>query len=138
MECGSASRASHSKRPPPTSRAARPARSAIGAVRTRAGLTAAVLVCTLLALVGCAAPEKPVEDPLARAQALIDAGNTAYRSGDFRLAARRYGAAVVVRKDDPAAYYGLGMALAKLGRDEEARVAYARARDLAQKAAPVP
>ena len=69
-----------------------------------------------------------------RAQALIDAGNVAYRAGDFKLAARRYGAAVVVRKDDPAAYYGLGMALAKLGRDEDARAAYARARDLAQSA----
>ena len=49
------------------------------------------------------------------------------------MAARRYAAAAVVRKDDPAAYFGMGMALSKLGRDEEARTAYARARELALK-----
>ena len=47
---------------------------------------------------------------------------------------KRYAAAAVERKDDPAAYYGMGMALGKLGRDEEARAAYQRARDLAQAA----
>ena len=67
-----------------------------------------------------------------RSQKLIDAGNEAYRIGDYRLAARRYAAAAVIRKDDPAAYFGMGMALSKLGRDEEARVAYQRARDLAR------
>ena len=41
---------------------------------------------------------------------------------------------MVVKPDDPAAHFGLGMALAKLGRDEEARQAYARARELAQQA----
>jgi len=71
-------------------------------------------------------------DKEARAQALIESGNEAYREGDYRLSVRRYAAAAVVRKDDPAAYYGLGMALAKLGRDEEARQAYARARELAR------
>jgi Flp pilus assembly protein TadD len=69
--------------------------------------------------------------PRERAQALITSGNEAYRQGDYRLAVRRYAAAAVARKDDPAAYYGMGMALAKLGRDEEARSAYARARELA-------
>ena len=68
----------------------------------------------------------------ARSQQLIDSGNAAYRQGDYRLAVRRYAAAAVERKDDPAAYYGMGMALAKLGRDEEARAAYQRARDLTQ------
>ena len=68
--------------------------------------------------------------PESRSQALIDAGNQAYRAGDFGLAARRYAAAVAVRQDDPAAYYGMGMALSKLGRDEDARKAYARARAL--------
>ena len=84
---------------------------------------------------GCSAAPKataPPPDPQAHAQQLIDAGNAAYRAGDYRLAARRYGAAAVVRSDDPAAYYGLGMALAKLGRDEDARAAYARARTLSQ------
>ena len=74
----------------------------------------------------------PAEDLQARSQALIDAGNQAYRIGDYGLAARRYAAAAVIKKDDPAAYYGLGMALNKLGRDEDARASYARARELTQ------
>jgi len=81
---------------------------------------------------GVAGIAKSGAAPLSHADQLLDAGNTAYRSGDYRVAARRYGAAAVVRPDDPAAYYGLGMALAKLGRDEDARAAYARARQLAQ------
>ena len=60
----------------------------------------------------------------------------AYRTGEFEVAARRYASAAVAKPDDPAAYYGLGMALAKLGRDDEARTAYARARSLAGTAAP--
>ena len=77
----------------------------------------------------------------ARAQKLIESGNEAYRMGDYRLAARRYAAAAVVKQNDPAAYFGMGMALSKLGRDDEARAAYQRSRDLAQKnsaAAPAP
>lgn len=90
----------------------------------------------LVALAGCGAKGDAVSAPAAkaeRAQALIDAGNEAYTRGDYRLAARRYAAAAVVRKDDPAAYYGMGMALQKLGRDEEARAAYARSRELMKK-----
>lgn len=41
----------------------------------------------------------------------------------------------VAKPDDPTAYYGLGLALAKLGRDDEARDAYARARSLSGAAA---
>jgi Flp pilus assembly protein TadD len=37
-----------------------------------------------------------------------------------------------VRKDDPVAYFGLGMALKRLGRDEDARAAYAKSRELTQ------
>ena len=86
---------------------------------------------------GCAsdAPKTP-EQRQARAQTLIDSGNQAYRTGDYRLAVRRYAAAAVMRRDDPAAYYGMGMALSKLGRDEDARRAYARARELAQQQRP--
>ena len=76
-------------------------------------------------------PPRTAAERAARAQALIEAGNVAYRAGDYRLAARRYAAAAVVREDDPAAYFGMGMALSKLGRDEEARNAYQRARRLA-------
>ena len=93
-------------------------------------------LATLAPLCACARTERParaVEDQGARSQALIEAGNEAYRVGDYRMAARRYAAAAVVKKDDPAAYFGMGMALSKLGRDEEARTAYARARELAQK-----
>jgi len=96
-------------------------------------LAFAVLVAFLLGCGGCAQPAlKNEADRAARAQQLIDAGNDAYHQGDYRLAVRRYAAAAVVRKDDPAAYYGMGMALSKLGRDEEARAAYQRARDLTQ------
>ena len=90
-----------------------------------------VLVC--VAAWSCT-PQAPRTEAgrAARSQQLIDSGNAAYRQGDYRLAVRRYAAAAVERKDDPAAYYGMGMALAKLGRDEEARAAYQRARDLTQ------
>lgn len=97
------------------------------------GLGVGLLVCALA--FGCAsrAPQTPAERAV-RAQQLIDSGNAAFRQGDYRLAVRRYSAAAVERKDDPAAYYGMGMALNKLGRDEEARAAYQRARDLTQAA----
>jgi Tfp pilus assembly protein PilF len=101
-----------------------------------------LLLLAVVPVAGCARRE-PVPDPAspgaraavqARAQALIEAGNTSYRAGDHTTAAKRYAAAVVVKPDDPAAHFGLGMALTKLGRDEEARLAYARARELAQQA----
>jgi Flp pilus assembly protein TadD len=101
-------------------------------VNTARGVIAAAL-CLTLAL-GCAprkAPPPATESAGAtRADALISAGNSAFQQGDYRLAARRYAAAAVHRPDDPAAFYGLGMALSKLGRDEDARAAYARAREL--------
>lgn len=96
------------------------------------------LAGVLFALPGCGAwpgRTQKQDDPQARAQALIEAGNQAYRTGDFELAARRFGAAAVIKTDDPAAYYGLGMALTRLGRDEDARVAYGRARRLTQEQA---
>jgi Flp pilus assembly protein TadD len=98
-------------------------------------LAAALLLGMLAVFPGCggrADRNAGARDPAVRAQALIDAGNAAFRSGDHALAARRYAAAAVVRPDDPAAYYGMGMALSKLGRDEDARAAYARARQLMQ------
>jgi Flp pilus assembly protein TadD len=94
------------------------------------------LLLAVLSAAGCARRE-PVPDAAAlqtRSQALIEAGNTFYRAGDHTTAAKRYGAAAIVKPDDPAAYFGLGMALKKLGRDEDARQAYARARELAQQA----
>jgi Flp pilus assembly protein TadD len=114
--------------------AARPARAMLAA--RVCALAGALLVVLLAALAcGCAAKAKPpAADTAARAQQLIDAGNAAYRQGDYRLAVKRYAAAAVERKDDPAAYYGMGMALGKLGRDEEARAAYQHARDLSQAA----
>jgi Flp pilus assembly protein TadD len=99
----------------------------------RGGWALVVLALALTVLGGCA--QSPPDTPAtraARSQALIEAGNEAFTRGDYRLAVQRYAAATAVRKDDPAAYYGMGMALSKLGRDEEARANYARARELAQ------
>ncbi|MBI1796832.1 MAG: tetratricopeptide repeat protein [Candidatus Eisenbacteria bacterium] len=98
---------------------------------------AATAMIALVATLGCgnrhAATTTPAgNDPQARSQALIDSGNQAFSAGNYGLAARRYAAAAVIKQDDPAAYYGLGMALSKLGRDEDARAAYAKARDLAR------
>jgi Flp pilus assembly protein TadD len=95
-----------------------------------------LLLLAALTVAGCGRRE-PAPDAVAlqaRSQALIEAGNACYRAGDPTTAAKRYAAAVVVKPDDPAAHFGLGMALKKLGRDEEARQAYARARELAQQA----
>ena len=94
-------------------------------------LIAIVLLASLAASCSRRA-EPPPLDEAGRAQVLIDSGNQAFGAGNYGLAARRYAAAAVIRKDDPAAYYVLGMALSKLGRDEEARAAYAQARALAR------
>jgi Flp pilus assembly protein TadD len=94
------------------------------------------LLAVALAAAGCGRERAhPPATPAERAQALIEAGNQAFTAGNYGLAARRYAAAAVIREDDPAAYYGLGMALSKLGRDEDARAAYAHARELAQRSA---
>lgn len=101
-----------------------------GAVQRAALVVAAALA---IATGGCGrTPALVKNDPASRAQALIDSGNEAFRGGDYKLAAQRYAAAASVRKDDPAAYFGLGMALTRLGRDEDARAAYAHARALAR------
>lgn len=84
-----------------------------------------------LGLSACSpAAKTPPPDPQMRSQALIDSGNVAFKAKDFEGAARRYASAVAIRPDDPAAHYGLGMALSRLGRDDEAREEYARARAL--------
>ena len=98
-----------------------------------AALAALLLAAGVLA--GCSKPAPPAptaESAKLRAQALIDSGSAAYRAGDFAAAAKRYAAAAVVSPEDPAAFYGLGMALAKLGRDDEARAAYSRSRELSR------
>jgi tetratricopeptide (TPR) repeat protein len=102
-----------------------------GAAGTRLAASL-VLLASLVVACDRHADRLPPADDTGRAQVLIDSGNQAFSAGNFGLAARRYAAAAVIKKDDPAAYYGLGMALSKLGRDEEARAAYARARELAR------
>jgi len=103
-------------------------------VSARVGVLA--LVLTAMSLASCGGSRAPAQAPAdtgkLRAQALVDSGNSAFRLGDYTSAAKRYAAAAVVNPDDPAAFYGLGMALAKLGRDDEARVAYARSRELSR------
>lgn len=89
----------------------------------------------LVALGACSRPGgsgTPPVEPSVRAQALIDSGNASFRHADYAGAAKRYASATLADPKDPAAFYGLGMALAKLGRDDEARQAYAKARDLAR------
>jgi tetratricopeptide (TPR) repeat protein len=103
-------------------------------VNLRHGVLAVALGVAVLA--SCGGP-RVAEQPAAeasklRAQALVDSGNSAYRAADYSGAAKRYAAAAVVNPDDPAAFYGLGMALSKLGRDDEARVAYAHSRELSR------
>jgi len=98
---------------------------------------ALAVVLGLLGVASCGGGSKAtalsaVESAKLRAQALVDSGNAAFRSGDYAAAAKRYAAAAVVNPEDPAAFYGLGMSLAKLGRDDEARVAYARSRELSR------
>lgn len=94
-----------------------------------------VLALALLVACGCAARDAGDEaaDAAARNQALIAAGNQAFKSGKYQLAAKRYAAAAVAKKDDPAAHFGLGMALSRLGRIEDARAAYARSRELSRR-----
>ena len=104
------------------------ARLEAGPVARRAGH--ALLLTMALVVAGCARA-KPPEDPHQRVQAFLDAGNEAFRTGDFALAARRYAAAASLDPQEPACYVGLGMALGKLNRSEEARAAYQRARELA-------
>ncbi len=95
----------------------------------------AAWLAALCLIAGCGSHPPGIvnNDPAVRAQALIDSGNEAFRRADYKLAAQRYGAAAVVKKDDPAAYFGLGMALKALGRDDDARAAYGHARELAQR-----
>ena len=95
----------------------------------------AAMLLAALAVGACArsqAPEPAPVTPAVRAQALIDSGNASFRAGDYTAAAKRFASAVVVSPEDPAAFYGLGMALSKLGRDDEARAAYARSRELSR------
>lgn len=101
-------------------------------------VAAALAVAATFIVAGCSRstpPPEPGAEAFRRSQVLIDSGNVAYRAGDYENAARRYASAAVAQPDDAAAYYGLGMSLAKLGRGDEARVAYAKARALAGTAA---
>lgn len=95
-------------------------------------LTILLLLAALAGAAGCA-PGKaapPAADAQARSQALIDSANVAFKAKDYEGAAKRYASAASVKADDPAAWYGLGMALSRLGRDDEARDAYAKSRAL--------
>src|SRR5262249_40940180 len=98
----------------PRGRRARARAAAVTAARARVGLALALVLGTLVAA-SCSAPKPPAQAPVEsaklRAQVLVDSGNAAFRNADFAAAAKRYAAAAVVNPDDPAAFYGLGMAL---------------------------
>jgi len=108
---------------------------------TRALAAGALLTLVLLGS-GCARNERAAasnpsppaapESGRQRSQALIDAGNEAYRAGDFELALKRYAAAAVADPRDPAAYFGMGMTFTRLKREDEARAAFARAQTLSR------
>jgi tetratricopeptide (TPR) repeat protein len=104
-------------------------------MRLGTSIACGALALALASVPACATrdADREASDALARNQALIVAGNQAYRGGKYELAAKRYAAAAVAKKDDPAAYFGMGMALARLGRIEDARVAYTRSRELARR-----
>jgi hypothetical protein len=93
-----------------------------------AGLLGVLGVVALASCGGSRAPAQPPADGgKLRAQALVDSGNSAFRAADYTTAAKRYAAAAVVNPDDPAAFYGLGMALAKLPADHAPVTARLRA-----------
>ena len=71
-----------------------------------------------------------------RSQTFIDAGNDAYRAGQFELALKRYAAAAVADPRDPAAYFGMGMTFTRLKREDEARAAFRRAQELSRRESP--
>lgn len=91
-----------------------------------------LVLLTVLGACSRSAVPGPEAPPTLRARALIDSGNASYRREQFQDAAKRYASATLADPSDPAAYFGLGMALSKLGRDDDARRAYARARELAR------
>lgn len=97
------------------------------------GLAALARVALIAAaLTSCGRSARAPEPSNAeRARTYLESGNDAYRAGDFALAARRYAAASALDPDEPACYVGLGMALGRLHRSEEARAAFAYARRLA-------
>ena len=103
----------------------------------------AAAIVLLLALAGCGGAKKAAtpeaapapaqaESGRARSQSFIEAGNEAYKAGDFELALKRYAAAAVADPRDPAAYFGMGMTFTRLKREDEARAAFARAQQLSR------
>ncbi|MEO5617536.1 MAG: tetratricopeptide repeat protein [Candidatus Eisenbacteria bacterium] len=110
-----------------------------GTYRGRCPAAAAIVLCLALAGCGGAGKDATAEPPpapaeaqsgRARSQSFIDAGNEAYKAGDFELALKRYAAAAVADPRDPAAYFGMGMTFTRLKREDEARAAFARAQAL--------
>lgn len=97
------------------------------------GLVAVALIAWIaLGLAACGRNARtPQPSDAERARTFLEAGNRAFRAGDFGLAARRYAAASALDPEEPACYVGLGMALGRLHRSEEARAAFAHARVLA-------
>lgn len=81
----------------------------------------------LLALVASAAFSM---GPLEKNHPLVEAGTQAFDRGDFAQALEKYDAAAAERPQDARIQYNRGLALHKLGRQEEAQAALQRANEL--------
>ena len=86
-------------------------------------ITAIAVALSLLVLV-------PASSGAATPAALNEAGKAAYARGDFESAARLFGEAAAGAPGEPLYHYHRGVALAGLGRLDEARAAYEHALSL--------
>lgn len=116
-------------------------------VSSRWAAAAGALLLAVLCVAGCgrsggakgaAATSAQGPPQRQRSQTFIEAGNEAYRAGQFELALKRYAAAAVADSRDPAAYFGMGMTFTRLNREDEARAAFARAQELSRREGAAP
>lgn len=84
-----------------------------------------------LALLVCLAASSALAmGPFEKNHPLVDQGTAAYDQNRFDEALEKFDAAAQERPSDPRVQYDRGLALHKLGRNEEARAAFERAREL--------
>lgn len=81
-------------------------------------------------LLACLAFGSSAMGPLEKNHPLVEEGSAAYEEGQFERALEKYDAAALERPQDAKVQYDRGLALHKLGRHEEARGAFERAKEL--------